>query len=104
MGLFTLLNQLINLLAPALVVGPLLALAAPLVQKKVALRHSWLWHSVLNVIAAALALLEATSFEALIQAITTDLAVLLGVEHHRVEAERPGRRGVSSDLDVEVAE
>jgi uncharacterized membrane protein HdeD (DUF308 family) len=62
MGLFALLNHLINLLAPALVVGPLLAVVAPLVQKKAALRHSWLWHSVLNVLAGVLALLAGLWF------------------------------------------
>ena len=40
--------------------------------------------------AAALALLEATSFEALIQAITTDLAVLLGVDAVVLSVESEG--------------
>lgn len=57
MGLFALLNHLISLLAPALAVGALLALAAPLVQKKAALRHSWLWQSAFNALAGVLALL-----------------------------------------------
>lgn len=40
--------------------------------------------------AAALALLEATSFEALIQAVTTDLAVLLGVDAVVLSVESEG--------------
>ena len=62
MGLFAILNHLISLLAPALVVGPLLALAAPLVQRKAALRRPWLLQSAINVLVGVLVLLAGLWF------------------------------------------
>lgn len=62
MGLFAFFDHLISLIAPALVVGPLLAVAAPLVQKKASLRHSWWLQSGLNVLAGGLALVAGLWF------------------------------------------
>lgn len=62
MGLFALLYHLINLLAPALVVGPLLAALAPLVFRKSVAWHAWLRQSGLNAVAGALALLAGLWF------------------------------------------
>ncbi len=78
MGLFALLNHWVNLLAPALVVGPLLALAAPLVQKKAALRRSWLWLSVLNMLVGMLALLGGLWFFGHDAKMLSYVAMLLG--------------------------
>ena len=59
MGIFAILDHLISLLAPALVVGPLLAAFAPLVMQQSLLRRSlrnWLWQSGMNALAGGLAL------------------------------------------------
>jgi len=57
MGLFALLNHLVNLLAPALAVGALLPLLARLVRQGNAVRRSWLRQSALNALAGVAALL-----------------------------------------------
>jgi len=59
MGLYLLLDQLLNFFAPALVVGFLLALAARLLGLRGDGRHSWLWHGCLNAFAGACVLVGA---------------------------------------------
>jgi len=53
MGLYLLLDQLLNFLAPALAVGFLLALAARLLGLRGDGRHSWFWHGCVNALAGA---------------------------------------------------
>lgn len=57
MSFFGLLDHLLNFLAPALVVGLLVALAAPLMGRKTRLHHSWLKQAAINCVACALVLL-----------------------------------------------
>ena len=57
MGLYLLLDQLLNFLAPALVVGFVLALAARLLGVYGDRRYSWLWHGCLNALAGTCVLM-----------------------------------------------
>ena len=57
MRLIGLLDHLLNFIAPALVVGFLVAALAPLVMKKAQPHHSWLTQSAINSGASALVLL-----------------------------------------------
>ena len=62
MSFFGLLDHLLNFLAPALVVGILVALAAPLIVRKTRPDHSWLKQAAINCVACALALLAGLWF------------------------------------------
>jgi ABC-type enterochelin transport system permease subunit len=57
MRLFGLLDHLLNFVAPALVVGFLVAALAPLLMKKARPHHSWLTQSAINSGASVLVLL-----------------------------------------------
>jgi hypothetical protein len=57
MSLFGLLDHLLNFIAPALVVGLLVAAIAPLLMKKARPHHSWLTQSAINSGANVLVLL-----------------------------------------------
>ena len=62
MSFFGLLDHLLNFLAPAVVVGLLVALAAPLIQGKTRPNHSWLKQAAINCVACAFALLGGLVF------------------------------------------
>jgi hypothetical protein len=57
MSLLGLLDHLLNFIAPALIVGFLLAALAPVVMKKARPHHSWLIQSAMNSAAGVLVLL-----------------------------------------------
>ncbi len=57
MNLFGLLDHLLNFVAPALVVGLLVAALAPLLTKKARSHHTWLTQGAINALAGLLALL-----------------------------------------------
>lgn len=57
MSLLGLLDHLLNFLAPAVVVGLMVAAMAPVLIKKARPNHSWLTQSAINSVACALALL-----------------------------------------------
>jgi hypothetical protein len=57
MSLFGLIDHLLNFLLPALVVGLLVAVLAPLVMKKARTHHSWLKQGAINSLACFVALL-----------------------------------------------
>jgi hypothetical protein len=57
MSLFGLLDHLLNFIAPALVVGLLVAAAAPMLMQKARPNHSWLTQSAINSGANVLVLL-----------------------------------------------
>ena len=56
MGFTALLDHLANLLLPALVVGPLLALFARILRQPGAARHAWWQQSAINAVAGIFAL------------------------------------------------
>jgi len=56
MSLIGLLDNLLNFIAPAVVLGLLVATLAPMLIKKVRPHHSWLTQSALNSLAGALVL------------------------------------------------
>ena len=62
MSLFGLLNHLMNFLAPAVMVGLLVAVIAPLIIKAARPNHSWLTQSAINCVACGLALLAGLWF------------------------------------------
>ena len=62
MGPFDLLNHLLNFAAPALVVGLLLALLAPVVYRKVPVAHSLRAQAAMNFVAGLAALLAGLVF------------------------------------------
>ena len=57
MSLFGLLDHLLNFIAPALVVGLLVAATAPMLMQKARPNHSWLTQSAINTVACGLVLL-----------------------------------------------
>jgi uncharacterized membrane protein len=57
MSLLGLLDHLLNFVAPALVVGLLVAAIAPMLMKKARPNHSWLTQSAMNSVACGLVLL-----------------------------------------------
>ena len=57
MSLLGLLDHLLNFIAPAVTVGLLVALLAPLVMRKARPHHSWLRQAAINFVACLLALL-----------------------------------------------
>jgi hypothetical protein len=57
MGPFDLLNHLLNLIAPALVVGILLAYVAPIFNRKLAVNRAGYAQAAINVVAGVIALL-----------------------------------------------
>jgi hypothetical protein len=57
MNLIGQLDHLLNFIAPAIVVGLLVAAAAPMLMKKARPNHSWLTQSAINSVACALVLL-----------------------------------------------
>ena len=57
MSLLGLLDHLLNFIAPALVVGLLVAALAPLVMKKARPHHTWLTQAAINSVAGGLTLL-----------------------------------------------
>ena len=62
MSLLGLLDHLLNFVAPALVVGLLVAALAPLLMKKARSHHTWLTQSAINSVAGLLALLVGLFF------------------------------------------
>ena len=56
MNLFGLIDHMLNFLTPALVVGGLLAVSAPIFMKKTAPAHSWYAQAAINFVAGASAL------------------------------------------------
>lgn len=62
MSLFGLLDHLLNFMAPALVVGLLMAALAPLLMKKARPHHTWLTQGAINSVAGLLALLAGLVF------------------------------------------
>ena len=62
MSFLGLLDHLLNFLAPALVVGLLVALAAHLMGRKTRPHHSWLKQAAINCVACGLALLAGLWF------------------------------------------
>ena len=62
MSLLGLLDHLLNFLAPACVVGLLVATLAPLLMKKARPNHSWLTQCAINSVACLLALLAGLWF------------------------------------------
>jgi hypothetical protein len=62
MSLLGLLDHLLNFIAPALVVGLLVAALAPLLMKKARSHHTWLKQGAINSVAGLLALLAGLLF------------------------------------------
>lgn len=62
MSLLGLLDHLLNFVAPALVVGLLVAALAPLLMKKAHTHHTWLTQGAMNAVAGALTLLAGLIF------------------------------------------
>jgi len=62
MSLLGLLDHLLNFVAPALVVGLLVAVLAPLLMKKARPHHTWLTQGAINSVAGLLALLVGLFF------------------------------------------
>jgi ABC-type enterochelin transport system permease subunit len=57
MNLIGLLDHLLNFIAPAMVVGLLVAATAPMLMKNTSPNHSWLTQSAINCVAGVLVLL-----------------------------------------------
>jgi hypothetical protein len=57
MSLFGLIDHLLNFIAPAIVVGLLVAAVAPMLMKNARPNHSWLTQSAINCVACGLGLL-----------------------------------------------
>ena len=57
MGLFLCVDQIVNLLAPALGVGFLLALGARFLGLRGNSRHGWWWHGALNALVGSLVII-----------------------------------------------
>ncbi len=62
MSLIGLLDHLLNFIAPAVVVGLLVATLAPMLLKKARPNHSWLIQSAINSVACAVVLLAGLVF------------------------------------------